>query len=204
MTDAEVAEVGLPIVQRLAAMEKRRSSVDFAELESAGRVGLMKAARSWNAEKGPFEPWAIRWIRAQMRDASRHCIGVISLPRRARTVAAQLRSGAAPLRARGSTIRAVEAVRAGGAPVEAADRIATGEIEEIDEETRAELHRVLEQLPAEDAHVVRLRLGLYPGTQPATLEAVSEMCGKTRELIRLIQIRAFEIVRKKLRKKEIH
>ena len=65
---------GLPLV-RLVARSVATSlprHVDIAELEAAGTVGLVEAARRFDADRGvPFEPFARRRIRGAMLDAAR-------------------------------------------------------------------------------------------------------------------------------------
>ena len=65
---------GLPLV-RLVARSVATSlprHVDVAELEAAGAVGLVEAARRFDDTRGvPFEPFARRRIRGAMLDAAR-------------------------------------------------------------------------------------------------------------------------------------
>lgn len=210
-TRDQLIEEARPMVTRLARRAIRRGSrASLEDLESAGVLGLVKAAQKYQADKGPFVPWAITWIQAEMTEESRH-IGVISLPRAARKVAALLgaesTSSDAELAAEHHTsaaaIRGIKQLRGGRAPVELAATALTGDscadLEELDPETREAIIEALLAIPYHLAHLIRLRLGLYPGKTPATLETVSGMIGQTREQVRQLQLEAFAQLRRKLK-----
>lgn len=42
---------------------------DFDDLMQAGRIGVLLAASTWDAEKGPFPPWAALHIQQEMQNA---------------------------------------------------------------------------------------------------------------------------------------
>lgn len=72
---------GLPLVDMLAHQLRRQlGAMDLDDLRSAGREGLVNAARSFDASLGvPFRRWANLRVRGAMIDAVRSQGG---LPRR--------------------------------------------------------------------------------------------------------------------------
>jgi RNA polymerase sigma factor for flagellar operon FliA len=74
---------GLSVVDAIARQKSRQlgRSIDFEELVSFGREGLLAAARSFDASRGvPFRSWAILRVRGAMLDGVRR---QGALPRRA-------------------------------------------------------------------------------------------------------------------------
>ncbi|CAL62001.1 Putative RNA polymerase sigma-70 factor [Herminiimonas arsenicoxydans] len=65
------------------------------------------------------------------------------------------------------------------------------------------LNRILSDLPEKEAHILRLRFGLYKNVEPHTLEEVGQLLGITRERVRQIEAKALTRIRYPNRRKDI-
>ena len=59
------------LVRAVARSARAPKHVDVADLEQVGRMGLMKAIRTWDPERGEFEVWATYRIRDAVRSELR-------------------------------------------------------------------------------------------------------------------------------------
>lgn len=225
----KLIESNLRLVVHVAARHTR-SGVPLRDLIAEGNMGLMRAARTYDARPGGrFANYAIWWIRRHVLRAVMDGERSIRLPLHRLAGLAELRRAKADfMEKRGREPSALELSRITGIPPAKVVAVLTAgaravslnaplskdgdsnaTIGDLIPDENAErpdtLHsrkeavidalRLVDQLPAREAEVVKLRYGLG-GKEPHTCEQIGKRFGLTRERVRQIQDLALRKLRR--------
>lgn len=182
----ELVERNLPLVGW--QINRRRRGGDRDDLEQAGRIGLMVAARRYDPERGiRFATYAVWWIVRYLNDESRER-ALIRRPKYLDSPHGSHGNGAGPecLAASERAKRLTLGFERDDLLLVADDR-RVSPLEEVDRAEQVEqLRLVLERLPHPQAYVLTKRAGLDEEGRLG-LGAIGERLGLTKERVRQIE-----------------
>jgi RNA polymerase sigma-B factor len=131
---AELIEAHLPLVRALA-LRFARGGEPLDDLVQAGAVGLIRAVDRYDADRGPFEAYAVPSITGEIRRHLRDRCATVRIPRRAFEERARIRRARLELEARtGRAATVAEIARvAGVAPADVVDALDLPRVEPLEE-----------------------------------------------------------------------
>jgi RNA polymerase sigma factor (sigma-70 family) len=188
------------LARHVASRCRRDLQVDDAE--GAARLGLVKAARRWDADRGVrFGTYAYTVMRHEIADERERSMAAVPMDRNTRARFERYHTGGSVVPGRhakrmGDAVAAYARLREVGrlddlgTPDEAVDR---REKDDGDAEITALVLAELEQLPDRERAIIRRRFG-FEG-EPETLAGIGERLGLTRERVRQLERIALERLR---------
>jgi RNA polymerase sigma factor (sigma-70 family) len=197
--------IGCLALARMIARKYTRRGLDLDDLEQYARIGLIRATRTFDPDKGRFTTHAAQWIAQAIRVGIEDAGTLVRVPRHARQADRDLAAGR-PAKGRRPTrdkdrAEVVGPARAalrfrGGDPTNAIGHVAVArpahDALEHDDQVRVVLG-LMGRLPARTARIIALRYGLG-GQPPLTLKAAAAQLGLHHEYVRQIQDRAIEVL----------
>jgi len=172
------------------AKHYRTAGVSFLDLIHEGNLGLIEAARRFDASRNvKFITYAVWWVRQAMMHVLAEQTRAFSFPPK---LFAQLHAG-------GEDVSLSEPVGSEDQPRELGDLLRQDGVLPADDELihqadLAELKEALGSLNGNEQKVVRLRFGLEGG-EPQTLQEIGDRLHVTRERVRQIESRAKDKLR---------
>lgn len=193
-----IGRVANPFYRKLGG---DRSPVDLDDLVQVGRMGMLRAAESWDPARGAWSTFATIWMRHAMRRYAEDHSRTVRIPVHHQHAAYRAARAGAPLPPEMARAHSLdnyvgdEDGRTFGELLPANDTV--DPIEKIGTEQEHDaLRAALDELPERHRHVVVERFW-----RGRTLADVGRDLGLSREGARLIEVAALERLRSKMQKR---
>lgn len=171
--------------------------LEYGDLEAAGRIGLIRAARKFDPERGfKFSTYAVWWVRHEVGRVIADCRSTVRVPvyrqekryQEGEMLTPPVVSLDAPMSCGGDSDPFV-AFFADPDPVDA-----DATLQQRDD--AAECAQLLKALSARERYVIRTCVTGDRKSKPVTMKAVADNLGLSRERVRQIKVKALEKMRR--------
>jgi len=205
---AQLVEANLRLVVKIA-MEYRNGGIPVEDLISEGNIGLIEAAKRFDATRGVrFIHYAAWWVRKYMVAALQRQRTQSSAPTsQARGRRRELTDSGSRKRPQRQRILSLEEFVHGGSERDWLEKIADeGGVDPeqlvLEAQLREALRSILDKVPAQERMILESHYGL-DGKPPRTLQQIGEVLGCTRERVRQHEMRALRRARRLLAARQI-